>query len=268
MFERFTPRARNVMVLAQHEATALHHNFIGTEHLLLGLLGEPEGIGAETLTSLGLDPGAIRATVLKLAHAGGAAPVPGKVPFTGRAKKVLELSLREALHLGHNYIGTEHILLGLLREGEGVAAEALVALGVSLVDVRARVLALISGAVDPGPATPGMSPAAVDAITRAVVIADGETVTTGQLMRAVLEDTDAQATRALVSIGVDLHALDQAIAATPADNTSDDPRPATIEIKIGDTSTVITDADLLAIVAKATSEQITEALRRLGDDSD
>ena len=141
MFERFTDRARRVVVLAQEEARLLVHNYIGTEHLLLGLIHEDEGVAARALESLGISLGAVRAQVEEMIGRGGQAPY-GHIPFTPRAKKVLELALREALQLGHSSIGTEHILLGLIREGEGVAAQVLVKLGADPVQVRRRVVEL------------------------------------------------------------------------------------------------------------------------------
>ena len=144
MFERFTDRARRVVVLAQEEARMLNHNYIGTEHILLGLIHEGEGVAAKGLESLGISLEAVRAQVEEIIGQGQQAPS-GHIPFTPRAKKVLELSLREALQLGHNYIGTEHILLGLIREGEGVAAQVLVKLGADLNRVRQQVIQLLSG---------------------------------------------------------------------------------------------------------------------------
>ena len=144
MFERFTDRARRVVVLAQEEARLLHHNYIGTEHILLGLIHEGEGVAAKSLESLGISLEAVRNQVEEIIGQGGSSPS-GHIPFTPRAKKVLELSLREALQLGHNYIGTEHILLGLIREGEGVAAQVLVKLGADLSRVRQQVIQLLSG---------------------------------------------------------------------------------------------------------------------------
>ena len=144
MFERFTDRARRVVVLAQEEARLLNHNYIGTEHILLGLIHEGEGVAAKALESLGISLEAVRSQVEELIGQGGSSPS-GHIPFTPRAKKVLELSLREALQLGHNYIGTEHILLGLIREGEGVAAQVLVKLGADLSRVRQQVIQLLSG---------------------------------------------------------------------------------------------------------------------------
>ena len=144
MFERFTDRARRVVVLAQEEARSLNHNYIGTEHILLGLLNEGEGIAAKALESLGIGLDSVRDEVVKIIGPGQQSPT-GHIPFTPRAKKVLELSLREALQLGHNYIGTEHILLGLIREGEGVAAQVLQQLGAELQKVRQSVIQLLSG---------------------------------------------------------------------------------------------------------------------------
>jgi len=152
LFERFTDRARRVVVLAQEEARLLNHNYIGTEHILLGLIHEGEGVAAKALESLGISLEAVRQQVEEIIGQGGSSPS-GHIPFTPRAKKVLELSLREALQLGHNYIGTEHILLGLIREGEGVAAQVLVKLGADLSRVRQQVIQLLSGY--PGPTGSG-----------------------------------------------------------------------------------------------------------------
>ena len=149
LFERFTDRARRVVVLAQEEARLLNHSYIGTEHILLGLIHEGEGVAAKALESLNISLEAVRAQVEEIIGQGGSSPS-GHIPFTPRAKKVLELSLREALQLGHNYIGTEHILLGLLREGEGVATQVLVKLGADLGKVRQQVIQLLSGYQGPG----------------------------------------------------------------------------------------------------------------------
>ena len=144
MFERFTDRARRVIVLAQEEARLLKHDYIGTEHLLLGLIREGEGVAGKALEVLGIRLEALRSQVEEVIGQGQRAPS-GHVPFTPRAKKVLELSLREALELGHDYIGTEHLLLGLVREGEGVAAQVLVKLGADFPRVRQQVGQLLSG---------------------------------------------------------------------------------------------------------------------------
>jgi ATP-dependent Clp protease ATP-binding subunit ClpC len=152
VFERFTDRARRVLTLAQEEARLLGHSFIGTEHLLLGLINDGDGLAAKALESLGLSLDVVRRRVTDIVPSASAGPS-GSPPFTPRAKKVLELSLREALQLGHSYIGTEHILLGVVREGEGVAAQVLISLGADLGRVRQRALEFMSGNV-PDPAVP------------------------------------------------------------------------------------------------------------------
>jgi ATP-dependent Clp protease ATP-binding subunit ClpC len=158
LFERFTDRARRVLVLAQEEARLLNHNFIGTEHILLGLIHEGEGVAAKALESLGISLEAVREKVEETIGPAGSSTT-GSPPFTPRAKKVLELSLREALQLGHNYIGTEHMLLGLVREGEGVAAQVLVNLGADLSRVRQQVIQLLSGYAGGKEGTPAGAPA-------------------------------------------------------------------------------------------------------------
>ncbi|SEJ09671.1 ATP-dependent Clp protease ATP-binding subunit [Demequina mangrovi] len=157
MFERFTDRARRVVVLAQEEARMLNHNYIGTEHILLGLVREGEGVAAKALEAMDISLNGVREQVQEIIGEGSHAPS-GHIPFTPRAKKVLELSLREALQLGHNYIGTEHILLGLIREGEGVAAQVLGKLGADLGGVRQQVIQLLSGYEGKEPVTSGGGP--------------------------------------------------------------------------------------------------------------
>ncbi|WP_305783717.1 ATP-dependent Clp protease ATP-binding subunit [Symbioplanes lichenis] len=169
MFERFTDRARRVVVLAQEEARMLNHNYIGTEHILLGLIHEGEGVAAKALESLGISLEAVRQQVEEIIGQGQQAPS-GHIPFTPRAKKVLELSLREALQLGHNYIGTEHILLGLIREGEGVAAQVLVKLGADLNRVRQQVIQLLSGYSGGKEGTPAAGGAAAAAPSSSMVL--------------------------------------------------------------------------------------------------
>ncbi|MDQ6613708.1 MAG: AAA family ATPase, partial [Actinomycetota bacterium] len=170
MFERFTDRARRVLVLAQEEARLLNHNFIGTEHILLGLIHEGEGVAAKALESLGISLEAVREKVEETIGPAGSSTA-GSPPFTPRAKKVLELSLREALQLGHNYIGTEHMLLGLVREGEGVAAQVLVNLGADLSRVRQQVIQLLSGYNNPKEGAPaGSGPSSQEAPTGSPVL--------------------------------------------------------------------------------------------------
>jgi ATP-dependent Clp protease ATP-binding subunit ClpC len=158
MFERFTDRARRAVVLAQEEARMLNHDYIGTEHILLGLIHENRGVAARALESLGISLDAVRQQVKEIIGQ-GQQPPSGHIPFTPRAKKVLELSLREALQLGHSYIGTEHILLGLIREGDGVAAQVLVKLGADLNRVRQQVIQLLHGYQGKEPASAGTAAA-------------------------------------------------------------------------------------------------------------
>jgi ATP-dependent Clp protease ATP-binding subunit ClpC len=152
VFERFTERARQVVVFAQEEARALGHNYIGTEHLLLGLLREEEGIAARVLESLEITVSGVRAEVAQIVGPGGEVAA-GQIPFTPRAKKVLDLALREALSLGHNWIGTEHVLLGLARENDGVAMQILLDHGVTPDRIRDEVVRTLGG-----PPAPGVSP--------------------------------------------------------------------------------------------------------------
>ena len=150
MFERFTERARQVVVLAQEEARTLKHNYIGTEHILLGLLREEEGLAARVLESLDITVERVRAQVVRIVGSGEEV-TSGQIPFTPRAKKVLELALREGLALGHNYIGTEHVLLGLVRENEGVAARILLEFDADADKVRDEIIRMLEGAPRPAP---------------------------------------------------------------------------------------------------------------------
>jgi ATP-dependent Clp protease ATP-binding subunit ClpC len=210
MFERFTDRARRVVVLAQEEARMLNHNYIGTEHILLGLIHEGEGVAAKALESLGISLEAVRSQVEEIIGQGQAAPT-GHIPFTPRAKKVLELSLREALQLGHNYIGTEHILLGLLREGEGVACQVLVKLGANLPKVRARVYELLAGGATeettaertPIPALSSELREVIEEARRAAEANRASEVAPIHLFLAAAQHPDGAAGRMFRAVGVD-----------------------------------------------------------------
>jgi ATP-dependent Clp protease ATP-binding subunit ClpC len=199
MFERFTDRARRVVVLAQEEARLLGHSYIGTEHLLLGLLHENEGVAAKVLDSMAVTLEKARELVEEIIGKGGSSPF-GHIPFTPRAKKVLELALREALPLGHNYIGTEHLLLGIVREGEGVAMQVLTSLGVTVGQVRDAV----SAALDIRPRGKqdihtdslilpisglrvNVTDAALNLVVRSSVLAAGETVDIRHIKQALQE---------------------------------------------------------------------------------
>jgi ATP-dependent Clp protease ATP-binding subunit ClpC len=257
MFERFTGKARHAIVLAQEEARLLSHNYIGTEHILLGLLGEPDSVAGTVLASFQLTRDPARAEVEDKVGRGKKSPS-GHIPFTPRAKKTLELSLREALSLGHNYIGTEHILLGLIREGDGVAAQILTEHG-GLAEIRAAVVAAVPAASEPGSeegteetnavlrwlrhrlsrqttsvpfrldVAPGAetvtrgTPAVEAALQHAAFLAGPQAVGSHHLLLASLEDPNSAASASLASLGVDLDELRARLRSADLAGTSDEP---------------------------------------------
>jgi ATP-dependent Clp protease ATP-binding subunit ClpA len=259
MFERFTARARAALAQAQSEAVALEDSGIDTEHLLLGLM-QGDGIAARALAAMGVGEDAIRAKVAELRPARPPAAPRGRLPFSPASKKILELSLREALALGHNYIGTEHILLGLMREEKGVAARTLVALGADGDRVRQHVLELLHGTPD---ARPTYSPAMEAIIDRLVNAAGGVAITSGDVLAALVEDADSHASKALDTLGIDAVRIRSALEATAAEPSSD--HPQTIEITSGDASTVIDDPQIATALARLTPEQLRAVLKRLSD---
>ena len=230
MFERFTDRARRVVVLAQEEARLLSHNYIGTEHILLGLIHEGEGIAARTLGRLGISLEAVRDKVHSIIGEGGPEAPMGHIPFTPRAKKVLELSLREALQLGHNYIGTEHILLGLIREGEGVGAQVLINLGADLAAVRHEVIQQLAGhrsvppmmGIQPPFGRPRETPAAAKAGVEARRLAGGAAVGSQHYLLGLLREEDSMAAKALADLGVTPEAIEAKLAELEPAGTSDE----------------------------------------------
>jgi ATP-dependent Clp protease ATP-binding subunit ClpA len=243
MFERFTNRARHAVVLAQEEARQLHHNYIGTEHVLLGLLGEPEGYAGRVLATFGISRDGAREEVRAMVGTGTDAPS-GHIPFTPRAKKTLELALREALQLHHNYIGTEHILLGLIREGDGVAAlimkqhADLVAIRMAVLDVvpagksdaakGRRWLLRRRSAEDPLEPQPTeqtelrTTPAADTSLSEAARLAGAQPVGSHHLLLAALADANTAAARALAALGVDLDQAKEALRSADVTGTSDE----------------------------------------------
>jgi len=223
MFERFTERARQVVVLAQDEARALKHNYIGTEHILLGLLREEEGIAAYALDGLGLNVDSVRSAVVAIVGS-GTEVLSGQLPFTPRAKKVLELALREALSLGHNYIGTEHILLGLARENEGVAVRLMLDVGADSETVRSEVAYMLAGGRGagrwrwPSLGRIGLSDALLDGAGAPLgKLVDqleerlGRPADAGDLLLVLAAVPQGLSQRALAALGIDLDALVQAI---------------------------------------------------------
>jgi ATP-dependent Clp protease ATP-binding subunit ClpA len=245
MFERFTDRARRVVVLAQEEARELQHNYIGTEHILLALIGEGNGVAFRVLDRLGMSVDGTREEVKAMVGIGSGAPT-GHIPFTPRAKKTLELSLREALQLSHNYIGTEHLLLGVIREGEGVGAQILKQHSADLATVRTEVVDLLATyqpetarrtrwlrrpSVSPGsePGKPGKStelrttPAADSSLSEAARLAGTKPVGSHHLLLAALGDPDSAAAKALTALGVDLDQAREALTSADVTGTSDEP---------------------------------------------
>jgi ATP-dependent Clp protease ATP-binding subunit ClpA len=245
MFERFTDRARRVVVLAQEEARELQHNYIGTEHILLALIGEGEGVAFRILDRLGMSHDATKEEVKAMVGIGSGAPT-GHIPFTPRAKKTLELSLREALQLQHNYIGTEHILLGVIREGEGIGAQILKQHAADLATIRTEVLDLLatypaeaarrprwlrrpSGLPGSEPGKPAKStelrttPAADSSLTEAARLAGSKPVGSHHLLLAALGDPDTAAAKALTALGVDLEQAREALRSADVSGTSDEP---------------------------------------------
>jgi ATP-dependent Clp protease ATP-binding subunit ClpA len=280
MFERFTDRARRAVVSAQEEARRLQHNYIGTEHVLLGLLAVRGGVAYKVLDRFGMSQEGVREEVVALIGP-GSTPMSGHIPFTPRAKKTLELSLREALQLNHNYIGTEHILLGLIREGEGVAAQIIAGHGADLDSVRQAVIEMLHayGGQRPGQrglrglsGAPGeaddlpATPAAEASVSGAVRLAGTRPVGSHHLLAAALDDPDSAAARTLVSLGVDLDQAREALRTVDVTGTSDEQPEERgrrhMVLRVTDTSLTIeaTDPDLIK-TAKAAAEA-------LGDQAD
>jgi ATP-dependent Clp protease ATP-binding subunit ClpA len=223
MFERFTDRARASVVLAQEQARRLRHSYIGTEHLLLGLLAETDGVAARVLGEMGVRITAVQADVVEIIGRGETEPS-GHIPFTPRAKKVLELSLREALQLGHSYIGTEHILLGIIREGEGVAAQVLVKYkGLTVEAVRQRVLAHPGGTGPerPRPTATARTPAAQDVLQAAEQLAGDAPVGSHHLLEALLKAQGSMAAKALAALGIDPKAVGAKLGELRLEDTTD-----------------------------------------------
>ena len=264
MFERFTDRARRVIVLAEEEARVLNHNYVGTEHLLLGLIHEGEGVAAKALESLGISLEAVRQQVEEIIGEGQQAPSK-RIPYTPGAKKALELSLREALQLGHHYIGTEHILLGLIREGEGPAARVLVNLGGDLNRVRQQVIRLLHGYQDEN------DPGRVRPALRTGKTGRGKRKLLSQLL-GHLDSIESRlsAIERRVGTGPDVRDLDQEIAQVIHDKES------AIDIQDFESAAVLRDKERQLLGQRASRQQewatahtdlpsLTEEVERLRD---
>ncbi|HEY1650477.1 MAG TPA: Clp protease N-terminal domain-containing protein [Acidimicrobiales bacterium] len=255
MFERFTDRARRVLVVAQEEARDFGHPFIRPEHIGLGLL-QNDGAAARALADLGVTYAATRDRVLA-AFPAGAALAGERLPFTPEAKKVLELSLREALQLGHNYIGTEHLLLGLLRKDESLAPTLFQADPELL---RARAVQYATGASGERSAR---SPALHAAVGRAQVEAGDQSIGTGQLLVAIAADPESQGAQVLARLGVTERAIADALEQVPLEGTSDALGPPRwFEIKLGGRTATVEDAELTRVLSELDAEQIRAVLRK------
>ena len=220
MFERFTGQARFVVVNAQEEARGLDHNYVGTEHVLLGLLATSDSPAGASLTALGYTHDEVRDALVAIVGRGKASPG-GHIPFTPRAKKVLELSLREALQLKHNYIGTEHILLGLLREGQGVAAQIL-ADKHPLDRIREEVLRQLESHGPRHAYSASRTPAAHEVLARAAELAGDTPVGSHHILEAILQEPDSAAAKALSEAGIDLEQLAAQLEEVSTEDTADD----------------------------------------------
>ncbi len=255
MFERFTDRARRAIVIAQDEARELGDPGIRPEHLLLGLL-KGEGVARQALTQCGVSYESTRDRVAQAFPEKPEAAKMQKLPFRPQSKKVLELSLREALRLRHNYIGTEHLLLGLIR---GAAGELTQIIDVSTTQIELRVIEQLSAA-STGPAR---SPALRQAMERARQAAGPGPMSTGHVVAGILADPDSQAAKALTALGTTAESFAAALADVAIDGTSDaaaEPKP--VEIRVGDVTVRVQDADLFLAVKDLTSDQILDALKR------
>jgi ATP-dependent Clp protease ATP-binding subunit ClpA len=261
MFERFTDKARRVLVIAQEEARTLEHPFIRPEHILLGL-ARGEGVASTALNEAG-----VRYAVIRERFIEAVSPMPNagrldKIPFSPQAKKTLELSLREALKLGHNYIGTEHLLLAVLQLGEDPEAKGnrlkdLV--GDMASQLRGRVLDLVSGAAA---FTRVRSPAVMQAMDRARQLAGQAPMTTANLLLGILADPDSQVCKALSALGVSHDAISAALAQVGVAGTSDAAPGPAVELKVGDVSTTIQDPELAGVLEGLSAEEIRAALKR------
>jgi ATP-dependent Clp protease ATP-binding subunit ClpA len=258
MFERFSGQARNVVVLAQEEARELDHNYIGTEHVLLGLLATPDSLASGSLTALGYTHDEVQAEVEAIVGRGKAAPG-GHIPFTPRAKKVLELSLREALQLKHNYIGTEHILLGLLREGEGRAAQIL-ADKHPLDRIRGEVLARIESPAAREAHAAGRTPAAYGVLALAAELAGGAPVGSHHILEAILQQPDSAAAKGLIHAGIDLDQLAAKLDEVSTEDTADD-TPEQAAARQLDLS--VTDENVTVVLRDPDSLQLAKQIVKL-----
>jgi ATP-dependent Clp protease ATP-binding subunit ClpA len=257
-FEKFTVKARQVVVTAQEEARLLKHNYIGTEHILLGLLDAPDSMAAKVLHQLGYNKETAQVDIAAVVKP-GTAELSGHIPFTPRAKKTLELALREALQLHHNYIGTEHILLALVREGEGVGAKVLAERINPISKIRAAVLASLEGSQDVGASRwPAGTPATEDTVSTASALAGGAPVGSHHLLEAMLRAENSMAARVLRELGVDPDAvaakIDELDPETTTDANPEEAAARKMEIRLVDDEVhlILRDPTTVTIAKKVT----------------
>lgn len=256
MFERFTPRARRVVVVAQDTARAMGHARIRPAHLLVGL-SEGEGMAAIAMARVGVDPAALRQRVAALYESRPSAKEVDKVPFSPEAKRCLEQSLRAALGLGHGYIGTEHLFFGVEREAEASDRPVDTLLGVDVAEVHRRLTEVLGGA-----SPPMRSPALQAALERAGARSGQSPMTTGHLLGAILADAGSQASRALAAVGVDEARAEAALDAVPVADTSDaSPAPQSVAVTIGDTTTVVDDPEVASALQQLSAAELRDALK-------
>jgi ATP-dependent Clp protease ATP-binding subunit ClpA len=263
MFERFTPRARRVIVLAQDAARDLGHARIKPEHLLIGLQ-QGEGMASKAMAQAGVDGAALRERVAGLDDGNASAKKVDKVPFSVEAKQCLEQSLRAALALGHNYIGTEHLFFGVQRQAETSGQSHDDLLGSSTSEIHRRLNEMLGGA---GPAV--RSPALQSALERARSQAGQAPMTTGHVLAGVIADPDSQASRALAAAGMESARLRSAIdAVNVADTTDASPTPQSVSITIGEATTVLADPDIARALQHLSAEQLRDILKQVLERAD
>jgi ATP-dependent Clp protease ATP-binding subunit ClpA len=269
MFERFTDRARRALVIAQNDARSLGHRFIRPEHLLLGL-SKVEGLASTAMHQAGVDDDGLRDRVASAFPSMFEARKADKVPFSPEAKKSLEMALREALRLGHNYIGTEHLLLGVLDQADADVSKVGEVLGLPVTQVEARIRSLVSGSNDRQWLVSGakdddstLSPALGEAMRLAQEHSDGAPVTTGHLLEAMLADPSCQVGKALDGLGITQQSIKHALAVVPISATSDVvAAPSPLELRFGERSIAIEDREVVAALSSVTPERLRALLRQ------
>lgn len=263
MFERFTDQARRTIVLAQNDAREFGHAGIHPAHILLALCEEGTGAASRAMTSIGADPAGLRERVESAFDVTDERKHVERLPFSPKAKKVLELSMREALQLGHRHIGTEHLLLAILRWAGTENPRIDDLYGLPVKRLRDAALAAIQGP----PHEARFTPALVRAMEAGQRAAGGDLATTGHLLAAMADDPHSQAARALSSLGVDRDAVARAVAEVPIDETSDAGAEIVIEVHVGSRRLRVSDPGLAARLSSVTTEQVLGALRRLADET-